>query len=251
MKRPGVVKLVVDQFVQVQVEHPNLELVLTNTREMIVRGIVRFDIERDNRSYRDSYQVEITIPEEYPTVIPESYETGGSIPIHFHRFRKSGKLCLGAPIELARVFSQDRTLIHYINKLLIPYLFSFTYFREHNDMPHGELSHGSLGLAEYYGEFFSAGLIAVMKLLKLLSDNFAPPLMPCPCGSGRNLKDCHGPRLDELKLLMPSERFGYELRGLIDDARKAGISLPERDVLPKQTLRNRKQRLRRREKRKL
>lgn len=249
MSANGVVQLVVDQVTEVQTEQPDLELVLAYTGEMIVRGAVRFSIDHDGRAYEDSYQVEIAIPSDYPASIPTVKETAEAIPADFHRFSKTGNLCLAAPVELVRVFTQDRTIHQYVNRLLVPYLFSYTYFREHGQLPHGELSHGLIGLLEYYMEFFTVGPVATMKLLKLLADNFAPPLMACPCNGSRKLQDCHGPKLDELRPLLPPEHFARDLREMIAAAQAAKITLPDRDVMPKSMLRNREKRRRKRARR--
>lgn len=249
MSANGVVQLVCDQLTEVQAEQPDLELVLAHTGEMIVRGAVRFSIDHDGRGYKDSYQVEIAIPSDYPASMPTVKETAGAIPAGFHRFSKTGNLCLAAPVELVCVFTQDRTIHQYVNRLLVPYLFSYTHFREHGQLPHGELSHGLIGLLEYYMEFFTVRPITAMKLLKLLADSFAPPLMACPCNSGHKLQDCHGPRMDELRPLLPPEHFARDLREMIAAAQAAKIALPEQDVMPKSMLRNREKRRRKQEKR--
>ena len=237
-------QIVIDQVTEVQKEQPDLELALEYTGDMVVQGMVRFCIDHDGRTYRDAYHVAITIPLNYPDSVPMVKETAEAIPADFHRFAKTGNLCLAAPVELLRVFAQDRRLSHFINRLLIPYLFSYTYYREHGQLPHGELSHGLLGLLEYYQEFFGVGPITAMKFLKLLVDDYGPPLMPCLCGSGRYLRDCHGPKLDELRSLLPTKHFGTDLRDMIIAAQAANLRLPEREVMPKRMWQNRKKRLR-------
>jgi len=249
MSANGVVQLVFDQVIEAQAEQPDLELVLTRCGEMIVQGTVRCRIDHDGHVYMDSYQVEIAVPSDYPASIPTVKETAERIPADFHRFSKTGNLCLAAPVELARVFAQDRTISHYVNRLLVPYLFSYTYFREHGQLPHGELSHGLIGLLEYYMEYFAVGPVTTMKLLKLLADSFAPPLMPCPCNGGRTLQKCHGPKLDELRPLLPPEHFAQDLREMIAAAQVAKITLPEQDVMPKSMLRNREKRRRKKARR--
>jgi len=240
------VQLVIEQMAQVQAEQPELELALLDTGKMVARGTVRFCIDHNDCTYTDAYEVEISVPREFPHSVHTVTETAGRIPLNFHRFSNTGELCLGVPVELMRVFSQDRTLSCFINRLLIPYLFSFTYYREHGEMPHGELSHGLLGLLEYYQEFFRAGPLTVMKLLKLLADALAPPLMGCPCGSGRKLQDCHGSKLLELQSLLPPAHFERDLREMIAVARTAGLRLPERDIMPRRMWKNRQKRLRKR-----
>lgn len=237
MSADGLVKLVIDQVTEAQAEQPSLELVLETTGELIVQGDVRFSIDHNGRNYKDTYQVAIAIPSDYPASPPTVRETGEAVPADFHRFPKTGILCLAAPVELLRVFAQGRTLCNFINRLLIPYLFSYTYFREHGQLPHGELSHGLLGLLEYYSEFFAVSPITAMKFLKLLADNTSPPIA-CPCNSGLKLQDCHNPKLDELRSLLLPEHFEKELREMINATKANNIKLPERDVMPKRMLRN-------------
>ena len=238
MPADGVIQLVIDQMNEVQTEQPDLELVLGHNSKLIVRGDVRFSIDHHGRTYEDTYQIEITILPDYPASVPTAKEIGGAVPADFHHFPITGNLCLAAPVELVRVFAQDCTLRHYINCLLIPYLFSYTFFREHGELPHGELSHGLIGLIEYYSEFFAVRPLLAMKFLKLLADNFAPPLMVCPCESGRKLRDCHGSKIDELRPLLPPEYFERELRKMITEIQAADIKLPVCDVMPKRMLHN-------------
>lgn len=244
MSSQDVVQFVIDQVSEVQAEQPDLELVLSYTGDMVVRGTVRFTIDHGSCAYRDSYQVEIAISSDYPASVPTVKETAGVIPADFHRFPKTSNLCLAAPVELIRVFAQDRTLRHYINRLLIPYLFSYTYFRENGQLPHGELSHGLIGILEYYQEFSAVGPVTAMKLLKLLADNFAPSLILCPCNNGLKLQDCHGPKLNELHPLLPPEHFENDLRELIKIEQVANIKLPYWEIMSERMLRNQNKRRR-------
>lgn len=239
-----IVQLLIDQVTEVQIEQPDLELVLKYTGDMIVTGMVGFCIDHDGRTYRDTYQVAISIPADYPDTVPTVKETAQAIPVDFHHFPKTGDLCLATPVELLRVFAQDRSLSHFINRLLIPYLFSYTYYREQGQLPYGELSHGLLGLLEYYQEFFGVGPITVMKFMKFLADGHYPPLMPCLCASSRDLRNCHGPKLDELRSLLPAKHFEADLRDMIAAAQAANLRLPERDIMPKHMWHNRQKRLR-------
>lgn len=237
-------RLLIDQIAQVQVDQPDLELVAEGDGELVVRGTVRFCIVHDGQAYRDAYQIDIAIPDDFPDSMPAAKETAGAVPAGFHRFTESGNLCLAAPVELIRVFAQDRSLACFIDRLLIPYLFSYTYYREHGDLPHGELSHGLLGLLEYYQEFFGVGAVTTMKLLKLLADAWAPLLMGCPCDSGRTLRDCHGPKLLEIQPLLPPSHFERDLREMIAVAQATDIRLPEREVMPRRMWKNREKRYR-------
>lgn len=222
----------ITQMQQVQAQHSDLELVLMPSGIYVVQGPVRFSIEHNGHIIQDEYKVAIAIPENYPESPPAVWETGEAIPKDFHRY-KAGNLCLGAPVEVRRVFAQAKDLIGYINKQLIPYLFSYSYFRDFKVMPYGELPHDIAGIWVYYKDYFGVDKITALKLLKLLADNFAPPLMKCPCNSGKSLQGCHGPKLDELRPHYTTKDFEYELRDMISLAKAAGIRFNERQIMPR------------------
>jgi len=237
------VRLVLDQMADVQAEHSALELSVSDSGTMIVSGPVAFSIGHDDHTVSDSYHVEIHIPDDYPGSPPIVYETEGKIPAEFGHFMQAGNFCLGAPVEVRRAFAQHRSLLGFINQQVIPYLFSYSFKREHGRLPFDDLHHGFVGLLQYYKEHFCTEFIPTLKLLKCLADNFAPPLSPCPCESGLRLQECHGPKLDELRPHYPPEGFEAELREMIKQLRREGILFPEGSVMPKRMLKQQRRRL--------
>lgn len=232
MTKKEVVQLVIRQMGEVQTEHHNLELVLSSSGEIIVQGTIWFSVNHKGRTVKDEYKIEIIIPTDYPDSPPTVRETGKTIPDDFHKFSKSGNLCLAAPVEVRRVFAKYKTLLSFINFQVIPYLFSYSYFKDYGELPYGDLAHGMIGLLNYYKDFFGVDAIRVMKLLKLLADDRTPPLMKCPCDSGKALQDCHGQKLNELRLHYSHQEFAVELRDMITGAQWLGIRFPERNVMP-------------------
>ena len=81
-------------------------------------------------------------------------------------------------------------------------------------------------------------------------DDSAPPLMACPCEEGRKLRDCHGPKLAELRPHLPPKQFETELREMIQLARAGGIRLPERKIMLKRMWKCRERQWQKRSKRK-
>ncbi len=242
MRGGGVAVLVIAQMAEVQAQQADLELVLAPSGDLVVQGKVGFRINHAGHTVEDSYQVEVMIPKDYPESPPAARETGDAIPGYFHQFLATRNLCLGAPVEVRRVFARDKTLAGFINHLLIPYLFSYSYKRDHGSLPFGELQHGHIGLLRYYVDFFGTTWIVALMLLKYLADDFAPPFSLCPCASGRRLRDCHGPRLDELRPHLSPNDFEEELRAMIAIAEAAGERIPERKILPRRMWRMRKRR---------
>lgn len=237
-------RLVIDQMADVQAEHSALELSVSDSGTLVVSGSVAFSIGHAGHTVSDSYHIGIHIPDDYPDSPPFVYETEGKIPAGFGHFMQAGNFCLGAPVEVRRTFAQHKSLLGFINQQVIPYLFSYSFKREHGRLPFDDLHHGLVGLLQYYGEHFGTEFIPTLKLLKCLADDFAPPLSPCPCESGLKLRECHGPKLDELRPHYPPERFEAELREMIKQLRREEIPFPEGRVMPKRMLKQQERRLR-------
>lgn len=239
-------KLASEQMDEVQAQHPNLELQRDPDGQLYVRGTVGFSIEHDSRTVTDFYRLELKIPNDYPKSPPLIFETEGRIPKQFGHFMRAGNFCLEAPVEVRRRFTQHRNLLRFIDEQVIPYLFAYSYKREFGVLPFQDRPHGPAGLLQYYTEFFQTSGettktlqeffersgVPAMKLLKCLADDWAPPRIACPCGSGLKLRDCHGPSLEELRPHQSPECFETELGQIAEDARASGIRLPEGAVLP-------------------
>ena len=101
-----------------------------------------------------------------------------------------------------------------------------------------------------YTEFFGTSPVEAMKLLKCLADDSSPPLMACPCGGERKLRDCHGPKLTELRPHLCPTQFEIELREMIKLVRAEGIGFSKSKVMPKRMWKQRKRQWRKRSKRK-
>jgi hypothetical protein len=228
----------------VQARHSALDLVIVPSGGLIVRGPIGFSIEHDRYTVEDSYQIELHIPDDYPGSPPVVYETEGKIPAEFGHFMEAGNFCLGAPVEVRKAFAQHWSLRRFIDEQVIPYLFFYSFKREHGRLPFDDLYHGLVGLLQYYKEHFGTEFIPTLKLLKYLADDFAPPLSVCPCESGRRLQECHGPKLDELRPHYPPERFEMELREMIKQLLRENIRLPEGSVMPKRMWKQHQRRLR-------
>ena len=226
----------ISQMTEVQTRHPNLELLCDPSGALQIRGGVSFSIEHDSHVIEDDYNLEFKISDDYPASPPFVFETDSKIPKDFGHFMKAGNFCLGAPVEVRRKFAGHRNLLRFIDDQVIPYLFSYSYKRDYGKLPFGDLLHGEEGLLQYYMEFFEIPLIETMKLLKCLADDFAPPLMACPCGGGHKLQDCHGPKLTELQPHLPPKKFETELREMIKLVQAAGIRFPKSKVMPKRRL---------------
>ena len=163
-------QLLVRQMHEVQDRHPDLELALPLDCGYRIRGTVGFQGVCGEIALSGRYMVELRIPPEYPDAPPDVRETGGRIPRWFHTFSPTGKLCLGPPVEVERVFAERRTLLWFLEEQVVPFLFSYSYFEKHGRMPFGQLPHGANGILDYYNEFFETDVdVVTLRMLNLLS----------------------------------------------------------------------------------
>jgi len=191
--------------------------------QYLISGTLRFSASYNNTRIEDAFNVEVTLPKDYPDSPPSSRELGGRIPKDYHQYI-GGAMCLGAPLDVSMKFAKTPTLVGFVESLLIPYLFSFVQWESRGIMPYGELSHGGLGLYEYYQNLFeSSSPIAVLGLLKVLADGDYRGHLPCPCDSKNRLRSCHGPLLRRISRHRSST-------GFMNDYGEIWLSL--RDELP-------------------
>lgn len=158
----------------------------------------------------DSYFIQLSLPTDYPQSPPKVLEIGERIPrdVDYHISPDTGELCLGAPVDVKRRFSCSPSLLHFVNDLVVPFLYAFSYKERFGERPWGELSHGGKGVLQFYYEFFDANdLKAVLRLLKILADDSYRGHHPCPCESGKILRRCHGPQLRDLMEIETPEAF--------------------------------------------
>lgn len=147
----------------------------------------------------DSFNIELTIPSNFPDDLPMVRETGGRIDAGYNHLLRDGTLCLSVPIEQRRILLKDPTLLSFVNRLLIPYFYGYCFFKEHGHHPFGEAVHSSEAIVNYYVD--TLGLndqLTALKLISFLFEHGYRSRYDCPCGSGRRVRNCHGADLLEI-----------------------------------------------------
>ena len=199
--------LLQEQIAEVQQEFPGLILESPYDDCYVVRGILSFDGQYEDKKAGGNYDIEIIIPNNYPKSVPVTRSIDGKVPESFHTYPKDKTFCLGVPLAERMTFSENPTLMGYIKKLVIPYLFSYSYLKEHDELPYGDLDHGALGKIRFYKDLFNVEDFEVLGFLKLLADNRYKGHFLCPCRSGKKLRDCHGPLLMKIMQFYSSSNF--------------------------------------------
>lgn len=203
---------------------PDLELV----EQGIWRGTLKFfHVYRDYR-IADEYEVEISVPDDFPTTLPRMSEIGGKTEAtaakyqitdlrDLHRNPGDGTACVCVKQEEHVKIPVGSSLVDYINILVIPYLYGLSYFNEQGKWPWSDYGHGFRGIIEFYGEsstpqgkelvnylvcmlVFEADKSAYIAQLTKLN-----PDAPCICGKYLTIAACHP------NLLLGIERFRADI----------------------------------------
>ena len=202
---------------EIKKDYPKLHY--RNTKDgLFLEGEIRFDLtcKGIGERIKDSYLIQIILPEDYPESPPKVKEIGGKIADNFHKSEQN--LCLDVPSQVYLMFKENPTIRHFIKELLEPYLYHHSYWKKHDgEMPFGQRSHYGEGILEHYSEYFGVeDREAVMDFLELLGKRDFKQSMPCPCGSKKKIKKCHRKKFLNIYNNVPVKIIRYEL----DQARK-------------------------------
>lgn len=139
------------------------------------------------------FDLEITVSNRFPTKIPIVRELSGCIGDDYPHRYENGQLCLASDLELKMFFSQEPDICSFIEKYIVPYLYTYRYYEEYDVYPFGERSHGVFGNLEYLKELFGVDEWDVLfDIVSFISQSSYRGHLACPCGSGKRIRNCHG-----------------------------------------------------------
>jgi hypothetical protein len=182
-------------------KYPGLRLRPVAAGEVIIAGTLLFHAEApDKERIEDEYEIEIAIPESFPKWIPSVRETEGRIPSDFHKL-DDGSLCLGSPTRLLLLLSESPSILAFVERCVIPYLYGYSFYKQYGAMPFGELSHHQEGIREDLASIFGIkGVEVVCDFVRLASmKKRHANKQSCPCGSSLRLGKCHRLRVNDLR----------------------------------------------------
>lgn len=208
-------KTIRDQIAALQEIHKDLAEVTEREYEIVLAGRLYFEAcPDDNMSMHGDFGIELRIPETYPGDLPKAVETGGEISSNYPHLM-DGFLCLETPIGELEQFHKQPVLLGYINRLVIPYLYSYCYWEKFGRCPFGERAHYEKGIVQYYTEKLQLKQEdSVSAIVRYLHDRGYNRNDLCPCGSGKIIRDCHKKELQHLRQISTREALERELRYL-------------------------------------
>jgi len=186
--------------ISTQTMYPKLKYYIENDLVNLC-GELDFSASFENQEIYDTYFILIIFPKDYPDTVPLAFEIRDKIPDDYHK-NPDKSLCIAPPLDLIRKFSSNPCILNYINNLLIPYLYRYSFILKYGKAPFEEYSHGALGLIEYYYEFLGIDSLPTLgKLMLIVLEKTYRGHLMCPCGSNNRLRVCHGPKLKILSEL--------------------------------------------------
>ena len=181
--------------------HKGLTDVSRQKRKTIIRGPLSFEASfvEGFPVISDCFDIELIVPTAYPKILPLARETSARIDRSYEHLNQDGTLCLATPIEGRLLFLEQKSLLGFVNRLVIPYLYGYCYWEKHGQHPFGERAHGVEGILEYYRDELHLGNhVNILAMLAFLFEFGYRGHLSCPCRSGLKVRECHGQTLLKL-----------------------------------------------------
>ena len=162
---------------------------------------------------QDVFDIRIVAGDDYPKFLPTLEEIGGRTQQivtkygikdlrSLHR-NPNGTACVCVKQMERRKFPFGSDLTVFVEELAVPYLYALSHFDQTGKWPWGELSHGALGLLEFYADEGASSsedelreVAALIKRDPMWRAYFKQARRPngerrCLCGSKKRFRDCH------------------------------------------------------------
>ena len=170
-------------------KYPGLRLRPTVNEDLRIAGTLEFSAQAPGHEYiTDQYEIAMSVASSFPQSAPVVREVGGRVPKDFHKMT-GGELCLGSPTRLRLILSETSSLLCFIERCVVPYLYGYSLVERGGTLPFGELAHGTKGLREDLADlvgFTDERILDQFVRLISLKKRHANK-RGCPCGSGLRL----------------------------------------------------------------
>ena len=170
--------------------------------------------------------IEIVVSNKFPIVIPIVREISNGIAANYPHKNIDGELCLASEIELKMFFAQSSDICLFLEKYIIPYLYTYCYYEEYGVYPYGERSHGMQGNLEYLKDLLEVDDWGqVFDIMMFVIQSSYRGHLECPCGSGERIRNCHGTVLKQLMNANVKDDFikiMYQIKRMYDRKGKNG-----------------------------
>lgn len=173
-------------------KYPSLEYVQRDNECIFVGELVLNHVYNDVRM-TGKFDIEIVVPRDFPLALPTVKEQTNCIDDSYTHRYSNGYLCLASNLELKMHISKNHDISIFVDKYVIPYLYTYKYFKEYGIYPYGERLHGMMGDLEYLKDLFCVdNWKQVFDIIVFIIYSTYRGHLLCPCGSGKRIRNCHG-----------------------------------------------------------
>jgi len=204
--------------------HPTLHLLGAEGR-LVIRGSIRIE---HGGADLDWFQVEIDLAPLQQSCLPRVKEIGGRIPrIANRHMNDDGSCCVCLPEDYFLRNPGSFDMIAFLDGPVRTYFIAQALVERGDPWPHGEWGHGAIGYEEWFREFLDSLTPDVFRAyLETLSRKKTKGHHPCPCGSGRRLRDCHFWLVLKLQRVLPSRQARELLQKTVGETGTRSRSIP-------------------------
>lgn len=161
-----------------------------------------------NGAVLDRFLIEVALAWDHPKSIPIVHETGERIPRTEDRHINptDGTACVMLPDERWRVWPHGATLLQFLDGPVRNFFLGQSLVELGDPWPFGQWGHGAEGIRQYYAETLGTDDTRMITgYLDCLSKKKIKGHWPCPCRSGKRLRDCHLSLVHDLAIKVPRQ----------------------------------------------
>lgn len=168
--------------------YDKLHIEKESNQEIILTGEILVNRTASSYTLYKTYHIEVHIPFESDK-LPYVFDIGNAIDSNYNHQYKDGPLCLETDFAIRIRFVDGLNLVSWMQEFVEPYFFSYEYYQRFGCFPFGERSHGIEGILQSLGDVFQeTDNIKVCKILMFIYSDRYRGHLPCPCGSGKNIR---------------------------------------------------------------
>ena len=134
--------------------------------------------------------IKLIVKKNFPNSIPKFYLF--DYPEHIEHIYQDGNVCLATIGEMIHFLNENPSLVAFIKKFVNAFIYTLDWFEKYKTYPFGDRKHGYKGLLDYYLNDLNLTKQQYKNMTILIYEKKYRGHMPCICGSGKKLRDCHG-----------------------------------------------------------
>lgn len=165
-------------------------IMVDNDIEYVIRGVYKYSLDYDGHIAEGERNIKLTVLKNFPNSIPKFYVS--DYPEHIEHIYPDGNVCLATIGEMIYFLIENPSLIAFIKKFVNAFIYTLDWFEKYNTYPFGDRKHGYKGLLDYYFNDLKLTKKQYSEILFIIRNNKYKGHMPCVCGSGKKLRNCHG-----------------------------------------------------------